>query len=116
MDGLYGNGAVVEDLNGLGYVMRGRDYDLLKLPQVQARLALPAEGPTTHPESGTCRALYDCPAIPLTPTGLCSRVIVATHPACATPSPIGTTRQGVVYELFFTSLPQSAFSAADVVQ
>jgi hypothetical protein len=116
LDGLYGNGAVVEDLKGLGYVMRGRDYDVLNLSQVQARLALPAEGALTHPESGTCRVLYDCPSIPLTSNGACSRVIVATHPACATPSPIGTTRQGVVYELFFTSLPQGAFSAADVVQ
>lgn len=116
LDGLYGNGAVVEDLNGPGYVMRGRDYDLLNLPQVQARLALPPDQQVTHPETETCRALFDCPLIPLTLTGVCSRVIVATHPASTTPGPVGTTREGVVYELFFTSLPQGAFTPADVVQ
>lgn len=116
LDGLYGNGCVVEDLNGLGYVMRGRGYDLLNSPQVQARLKLPPNGQLTHPETGICRTLYDCPAIPLTPTGGCCRVIVATHPAPATPSPIGTTRDSVVYELFFTSLPPRAFRSEDVVQ
>ena len=115
LDGLYGNGCIVEDLHGLGYVMRGRDYAVLDLPQVQARLAMPPDGQLTHPETGTCRTLYDCPAIPLTPTGGCSRVIVATHPVGTTPNPVGTTREGVVYELFFTSLPQCAFDTADVV-
>lgn len=117
LDGQYGNGAIVEDLEGLGlgYVMRGKDYDLLDLPQVQARLALPPDQQTTHPETGTCRALFDCPDVPLTATGTRTRVIVATHPASTSPSPIGTTREGVVYELFFTALPQDAFTPADVV-
>jgi hypothetical protein len=39
LDGQYGNGAIVADLASLAYVMRGKDYDLLDLPQVQARLA-----------------------------------------------------------------------------
>ena len=42
-------------------------------------------------------------------------MIVATHPATAIAAPIGTTRGEVVYELFFTALPQVAFTAADVV-
>ena len=42
-------------------------------------------------------------------------MIVATHSATATAAPIGTTRGEVVYELFFTALPQVAFTAADVV-
>ncbi len=116
LDGLYGNGCVVEDLNGLSYVMRGREYDLLDLPQVQARLVADPDSQLTHPETGICRTLYDCLALPLTPTGGCSRVIVATHPAPTTPSPVGTTRDGVVYELFFTSLAPSAFRSMDVVQ
>ncbi|SRR6266851_853040 len=117
LDGQYGNGTIVEDLDGLGlsYVMRGKDYDLLDLPQIQARLALPPDQQTTHPETGTCRTLFDCPNIPLTATGTRSRVIVATHPVTATPCPIGVTRDGVVYELFFTPLPQGAFTSADVV-
>jgi hypothetical protein len=115
LDGQYGNGAIVADLAGLAYVMRGKDYDLLDLPQVQNRLALPPDQQTTHPETGTSRALFDCPDLSLSPTGPRVRVIVATHPTSTTPAPIGTTRGEVVYELFFTSLPQEAFTPADVV-
>ena len=117
LDGQYGNGAVVEDLTGTGlnYLMRGKDYHLLNWPAVQARLDLPPDQQTTHPETGTRRALFDFPVLPLTPTGRTSRVIVATHPATPQPSPIGITREGVVYELFFTGLPPSGFTAADVV-
>jgi hypothetical protein len=41
LDGQYGNGAIVADLAGLAYVIRGKDYDLLNLQEVQARLASP---------------------------------------------------------------------------
>ena len=115
LDGQYGNGAIVADLAGLAYIMRGKDYDLLTLPQVQARLAQPPDQQTTHPETGTCRALFDCSDLQVTPTGPGTRVIVATHPARAIAAPIGTTRGEVVYELFFTALPQEAFTPADVV-
>ncbi len=115
LDGQYGNGAIVADLTGLGYVMRGKDYGLLDLQEVQARLALPPDQQTTHPETGTCRALFDCPDLHLAPTGPRTRVIVATHPATTTAAPIGTTRGEVVYELFYTALPQEAFTPADVV-
>jgi hypothetical protein len=115
LDGQYGNGAIVADLAGLAYVMRGKDSALLDLPQVQARLAQRSSQQTTHPETGTCRALFDCPDLLLTPTEPRTRVIVATHPASTTPAPIGTTRGEVVYELFFTALPQEAFTPTDVV-
>ncbi len=115
LDGQYGNGAIVVDLAGLAFVMRGKDYDLLDLPQVQTRLAQPPDQQTTHPETGTCRALFDCPDLLLTPTGPPTRVIVATHPATETKAVIGTTRGEVVYELFYTALPQEAFTPADVV-
>lgn len=117
LDGLYGDGGVVADVagSGLACIVRGKDYDLLDLPQVRARLALPADQQTTHPETGTQRALFDCPDVPLTPTGPRSRVIVATQPASSTPPVVGVRRDGVVYELFFTALPQAAFTPADVV-
>ena len=101
--------------SGLCCLTRGKDYGLLDLPQVQARLALPPDEVSTHPETGTCRMLFDCPDIPLTGTAFRMRVIVATHPATQSPAPIGVTRDGVVYELFFTALPQVAFTPADVV-
>jgi hypothetical protein len=61
LDGQYGNGAIVADLAGLAYVMRGKDYHLLDLPEVQARLTLPPDQQTIHPESGIERSLFDCP-------------------------------------------------------
>jgi hypothetical protein len=52
MSGQYGNGAIVADLAGLAYVMRGKDYDLLDLESVQTRLGQPPDQQTTHPRSG----------------------------------------------------------------
>lgn len=116
LDGQYGNGAIVVDLAKFAYVMRSKDYHLLDCAQVQARLQHPPDFQTTHPETGTRRALYDCPNTAITARGVTCRVIVATHPATPTPASVGTTREGVVYELFFTALPQGAFTAADVVE
>jgi len=62
------------------------------------------------------RSLYDCPNVPVGPAGVRCRVVVATHPAGKTKSRVGLTRQGVVYELFFTSLPQQSFTVIDVVE
>src|SRR6266581_4320426 len=70
LDGQYGTGAVMADLAGLPFVMRCKDYQLLKRPDVQARLTLPPDQQLTHPESGMVRTLYDCPAVPLGPDGI----------------------------------------------
>jgi hypothetical protein len=115
LDGQYGNGALLTDLAGLAYVMRGKDYDLLDLELVQARLTQPPDQQTIHPETGTFRALFDFPELLLSPTGPRTRVIVATHPATSTKAPIGTTRGEMIYELFYTALPRDAFTPADVV-
>jgi hypothetical protein len=115
LDGQYGNGAIVADLAGLAYVMRGKDYDLLDLPHVQTRLAQPPDQQTTHPETGTCRALFDFPDLALSPTGPRTRVIVAARPVINLPVKVGTTRGEHVYELFYTALPLGAFTPADVV-
>ncbi len=118
LDGQYGNGAIVADLleAGIPWLMRGKDYGLLDLAQVKERLALPADEQFVHPESGTCRDLFDCGDLPMTAEGHRSRVIIATHPAGSTASPIGVTRAGVVYELFFTALPALGFTEALVVK
>jgi hypothetical protein len=116
LDGQYGNGAVLSDVAGFAFVMRGKDYSLLDHPLIQARLHLPPDQLQQRPESQMVRSLYDCPAIPVGPEGTPCRVIVATHPAGKKKSPIGVTRAGVVYELFFANLPQHAFTACDVVE
>jgi hypothetical protein len=118
LDGLYGNGTIVVDLitAGVCFVMRGKDYALLELTPVKERLVLPADEQFTHPESGTCRNLFDCGDLPVTAEGHRCRVIVATHAATTAKAPIGVTRDGLVYELFFTALPAAGFTAADVVR
>jgi hypothetical protein len=107
---------VLTDLAGFAFVTRGKDYSLLDHPLIQARLHLPPDQIQQRPESQMERSLYDCPAIPMGPEGMPCRVIVATHPAGKKKSPIGVTRAGVVYELFFTNLPQHAFTACDVIE
>jgi len=116
LDGQYGNGAVLSDVAGFAFVTRGKDYHLLDHPSVSARLHLPPDQVQQRPESQMERSLYDCPEIAVGPDGMPCRVIVATRPAGKKKSPIGVTRAGVVYELFFTNLPQQAFTARDVVE
>ena len=115
LDGQYGTGAVIADLAGFSFVTRGKDYTVLDRPEVQSRLHLPADQQFSRSESGVVRQLYDCPDVPVGPKGVRCRVVVATHPQASKKSRIGRTRKGVVYELFFTHLPQDAFTASDVV-
>ncbi len=113
LDGQYANGAVLSDLTGFAFATRGKDYRLLDHPLIQARLHLPPDQFQQRPESQMVRSLSDCPEIPVGPEGTPCRVVVATHPADKKKSPVGVTRAGVVYELFFTNLPQHAFTACD---
>jgi len=118
LDGLYGTTAVLTALlsSGMGVIVRSKEYGLLDLPAVAARLTLPPDAHTTHPESGAQRALFDCPDLALFPCGPRVRLIVATHPATSTAKPpIGVLRAGTVYELFLTTAPQAAFTCADVL-
>src|SRR3989440_10720742 len=116
LDGQYGNGAVLWDVAGFAFVTGGKDYKLLDHPSVSARLHLPPDQVQQRPESQTERSLYDCPQVPVGPDDVLCRVVVATHPAGKKKSPVGVTRAGVVYELFFTTLPQQGFTARDVVE
>src|SRR6266705_3314143 len=115
LDGQYGTGAVIADLAGFSFVMRGKDYTVLDRPEIQSRLHLPADQQFSRSESGLVRQLYDCPDVAVGPEGVRCRVVVATHPAAQKKSRIGHTRKGIVYELFFTHLPQEAFTASDVL-
>jgi hypothetical protein len=118
LDGLYGTGAVLKELlqSGVGVIVRSKDYGLLDLPAVQARLRQPPDQRTTHPESGASRALFDCLDIPLIAAGPRIRLIVATHPATSPHKPsIGVLRAQIVYELFVTTMPPQVFTCADVL-
>lgn len=89
---------------------------MLDHPLVQARLHLPADQVQQRPESPLVRSLYDCSAVAVGAEGVSCRVVVATHPADKKKNPVGVTREGIVYELFFTNLPQQTFTACDVVE
>jgi hypothetical protein len=115
LDGQYGTGATLFDLAGLPFVMRGKDYQVLSQTEIQFRLSLPPDQQFHRPESAYERTLYDCPDVAVGPSGQRCRVVVATHPAGPKKPRVGVERDGVVYELFLTMLPQGAFTAADVV-
>jgi hypothetical protein len=117
LDGLYGDGTVLLDVVGasLAVIARSRDYSLLTLEAVKQVLSRPPAHVSTNAESGMSRALYDCPAVPLTPTGPSVRLVVASHPASASAPPVGVERDGSVYELFVTTLAFPAFLPSDVL-
>ena len=116
LDGQYGNRAIVADLAGLSYVMRGKDYNLLDLAEVQARLAQPPDQQTIHPETGTCRVLFDFSDLSL------FRELDHEHesssPHVRGARNIGEGRHYPWWERLravYTALPPGAFTPADVV-
>ena len=117
LDGLYGDAAPLLDIlsAGLGVITRSRAYHLLDLEPVKQTLARTPDHVNTHPESGMTRALYDCTSVPLTPTGPEVRLIIATHAATGSAPAVGTERDGMIYELFVSTLPSLAFTASDVL-
>jgi hypothetical protein len=117
LDGLYGTEAVIEDVlkRGFSILVRCKMYGFLDRPDIQARLQAPPDQHVCHPETGTSRALFDCAPFLLTPTHPNMRLIIATHPETTVKAAIGVTRDNIVHELFLTSLPQTGFTASDVL-
>lgn len=117
LDGLYGDAAPLLDVLSaeLSVIVRSRAYHLLDLEQVQSRLRQAPDHVSTHPESGMQRSLYDCASVSLTSTGTEVRLLIATHPGTSSDPAVGTERDGVVYELFVSTLPSPAFTASDVL-
>jgi len=117
LDGLYGDAAPLIDVltAGFGVIARSRDYHLLDLEVVQHALARAPDHMSTHPESGMTRALYDCKSVPLTPAGPEVRLVVATHGGTSSSPAVGVERDGMVYELFVSTLPSPAFTSSDAL-
>jgi hypothetical protein len=125
LDGLYGNASVLTRIQqaGLGYLTRGRDYQLLTHPKVQARLASPCDLELVHPETGVRREVFEVGYLsdwlePLFEHELLCRVIVTKRaaPAHGEQASVGKLLGEHVYELFLTSHPARCLQAADVVQ
>jgi hypothetical protein len=117
LDGLYGDAAPLLDVLSadLSVIVRSRAYHLLDLDIVRQTLVQPPDHMSTHPESGMTRALYDCASVPLTPTGPEVRLVIATHPGTGSSPTVGIERDGMVYELFASTLPSPTFTASDVL-
>ena len=118
LDGLYGDAAPLMDVlaAGLGVLVRSRAYHLLDLDIVKQQLLCAPDQVSTHPESGLTRTLYDCASVPLTAAGPLIRLVVATHAGTSSSPAVGTERDGMVYELFVSTLPSPAFTASDVLE
>jgi hypothetical protein len=117
LDGGYGDIAVLSDVLALelGVIARSRDYALLGRPEVLAVLARPPAARCLHPASGMIRDVYDCPSICLVRGGPCVRIVIATHPATDDPPKVGQQRDGVVYELFISTLLAPAITTNDLL-
>ena len=118
LDRLYGDAAPLMDVlaAGLGVLVRSRAYHLLDLDIVKQRLLCAPDQVSTHPESSLTRTLYDCASVPLTAAGPLIRLVVATHAGTSSSPAVGTERDGMVYELFVSTLPSPAFTASDVLE
>ncbi|MGH9555769.1 MAG: hypothetical protein ACRD2Y_08090 [Terriglobales bacterium] len=125
LDGLYGTIGLLARIQPfkLGFLTRGRDYQLLDHPAVQARLLQPCDLTVTHLESQVQRELFDVGFIadwlPERPEVVIPyRVLVTrrTAPADLTQIAVGKLRDNHVYELFLTSHPASSLPAATVLE
>jgi hypothetical protein len=117
LDGMSGDAApLIEVLTAdLGVIARSRASHLLDLEIVQQRLLRAPDRVSRHPESGLTRTLDDCESVPLTPAGPQVRLVVATHATTGSSPAVGVERDGMVYELFVSTLPSPAFTASDVL-
>lgn len=111
LDGQYRTGAVLAELAGLAYVMRGKDYQLLDRPEIQhASTYLPISSSVVRKVAWCAR-----PTIALT-WRLGQRGSAAGSWSASQKKPrVGVRRAGLVYEFFLTCLPQAAFTTANVV-
>lgn len=93
LDGLYGTASPLARIQhaGLGFLTRGRDYQLLDHLKVQARLQQPCDVTLQHDETNVQQEVFDVGYItnwlePLPERPLRCRVIVTRHAAPARPA------------------------------
>jgi hypothetical protein len=124
LDALYGTASPLARIQkaGLGFLTRGRDYQLLDHPKVRARLEHPCDAQLEHPETQVQRDLFDVGYItdwlkPAPDLALTCRLIVARQPAREQAEAVthGKLRDGFVYELFLTTVPVQCLHPSEVV-
>jgi hypothetical protein len=119
LDGQYGDAAVIAQviLAGVSLITRGRGYQLLEHPQIQAVLALPPTARVTRMNTGETVELFEGGWLALGEGLPPVRVIVARHlaPPPDKPVRVGKLIGEWVYELFLTTLEAERFLVEDVV-
>lgn len=126
LDGLYGSLKPMRALvaTGLGVVVRARDYGLLKLPWVKRCLEAGPTGYWQDPDTGVERQVFDVgvlvdwPYAKAEPTSkaIALRLVVTARVATEGHDiAIGKLKDGRIWELFLTSLPQQGFTGVDVL-
>jgi hypothetical protein len=124
LDGLYGSLSLLARIQttGVGFVVRGKTYTLLAHPQVQARLQQPPTTRVRRMEAASPVELFDVGELsawqaPLPDLPLRARLIVMRHavPPPPTRVTVGKVQDGWVYELFLTTVPATAMSAATII-
>jgi hypothetical protein len=124
LDGLYGPASPRARVQraGLGFVTRGRDYQLLDHPNVRARLEQPPDVSVQHPETQVRRDLFDVGYItdwlaPVPDLALTCRVIVARQaaPERAAAVTTGKLLGECVYELVLTTAPAQCLQGDELV-
>ncbi len=125
LDALYGNASPLAHIQhaGLGFITRGRDYQLLDHPKVRSRLQHPCDVTLQHPETQVRRELFDVGYIndwlePMPGLALTCRVVVARQiaPEHAEAVSSGKLIGSFVYELFLTTAPAQCLRANEIVE
>lgn len=104
--------------HGLGYLVRCRDYRILKDPAVAAALQAGAIARMVHEDTGVTRELFDLPAFSwktMRSKARPTRLIIARRPADSeSEASIGKRVGEWIYEMIATDRPAAQWDAAQV--
>jgi hypothetical protein len=120
LDGFYGTPQFVNRIqqHQLGYLLRCRDYSLLKQSAIQTRIAQIHAQPWSHPECQAVREVFDVGFVKDELAGYSApvRLLVVRTPRNPHRKPrVGKCIGEWIYELFITGHPQSGLSGADLL-
>jgi hypothetical protein len=116
VDGQYGDGVVIADIeaSGVQIIGRCRTYSVLDHPAVRLALTRAPVAVVTAPESQISSEVFEA-ALCLDPGDLPGPVILTRRPWRGERVPVGKHKGEWVYEGFVTSLPAAGFCATDVL-
>jgi hypothetical protein len=125
MDGLYGSARHMQAIaaTGLGVIVRGKDYGLLKNPWVMRCIEAGPTGCWRDPDTGVEREVFDVGILENWPTAKTETGTTTAFRLMVTARTlqegeevrIGKRKAGRVWELFITTLPQQGFTGVDIL-